>query len=37
MLLRGLFLEGAWDGLAYLVTPDFSKLGDHEIWIDAAV
>jgi SNF family Na+-dependent transporter len=37
LAIRGLFLEGAADGISYLLIPDFSKLFAIEIWIDAIV
>jgi len=35
LLLRGLFLEGAFSGLAYLFYPDWSKLFSFSVWVDA--
>ena len=35
--IRGLFLTGAIDGIKYLFIPDFRKLFQVEIWIDAVV
>lgn len=35
--VRGLFLDGAMDGLRYLFIPDFTKLFQVSIWIDAVV
>lgn len=35
--MRGLFLEGALDGLLYLFEPNWSKLWTTQIWIDATV
>lgn len=35
--VRGLYLEGAMEGLKYLFVPDFTKLFRSEIWIDAIV
>lgn len=26
LILRGIFLPGSWDGLYYLIKPDFDKL-----------
>lgn len=35
LLVRGLTLPGAMDGIRYYLTPDFSKLGDLRIWLRA--
>ncbi len=35
LTIRGLTLPGAMDGLAYYLTPDFSKLFDGNVWIAA--
>lgn len=37
LLVKGLTLEGCGIGLKYLFTPDFSKIGDAQIWADAAI
>ena len=37
LLVRGLFLSGAGEGLAYLFKPDWSKLWTRDIWVDAMV
>ena len=36
LLLRGIFLDGAWDGIAYLFKVDWAKLFDLTIWVRAA-
>lgn len=36
LMIRGFFLDGAYDGLSYLVTPDLSKLFSINVWCDAA-
>jgi len=33
---RGITLDGAVDGLAYMFTPDISRLADPDVWRDAA-
>ena len=35
LLIRGLTLPGAMDGIRYYLTPDFSKLTDLRIWMRA--
>ena len=35
LILRGIFLEGAYEGITYLFKPDWSKLWTPTIWIDA--
>lgn len=35
LTIRGFTLPGAVDGIAYYLTPDFSKLGDINVWIAA--
>lgn len=36
LLIRGLMLEGASEGIYYLFKPDFTKLFDPSVWVDAA-
>ena len=35
LLVRGVTLDGAADGIKYYVKPDFSRLGDGQVWVDA--
>lgn len=35
LLARGIFLDGAFDGLSYLLKPDLSKLLNLSVWVDA--
>ncbi|XP_055334444.1 sodium-dependent proline transporter-like isoform X2 [Paramacrobiotus metropolitanus] len=35
-LIRGLMLEGALNGIKYYLIPDFKRLADPNVWIDAA-
>lgn len=36
LLIRGLMLEGASEGIYYLFKPDFEKLFNPSVWVDAA-
>ncbi|XP_041367483.1 sodium- and chloride-dependent glycine transporter 1-like [Gigantopelta aegis] len=36
LLIRGLTLDGAVDGIIYYLKPNFSRLGDPRVWSDAA-
>ncbi|GAV00852.1 hypothetical protein RvY_11644-2 [Ramazzottius varieornatus] len=37
LLIRGVFLPGATDGLKFYLNLDLRRLGDTQVWIDAAV
>ncbi|KAM3603750.1 uncharacterized protein V6R79_001465 [Siganus canaliculatus] len=35
LLIRGLTLPGAWDGIYYYLYPDLNRLSNLEVWIEA--
>ncbi|XP_046360488.2 sodium- and chloride-dependent glycine transporter 1-like [Haliotis rufescens] len=37
LLIRGLLLPGAVDGIKFYINPDFSKLANYSEWIEAAL
>ena len=36
LLIRGMYLEGAWEGIAYMFEIDWAKLWEIEVWYRAA-
>ncbi|TNN33727.1 Sodium- and chloride-dependent betaine transporter [Liparis tanakae] len=36
LLVRGLTLPGAWQGVVYYLYPDPSRLADFQVWMEAA-
>ncbi|GAB6020696.1 hypothetical protein CHUAL_003365 [Chamberlinius hualienensis] len=37
LLIRGLLLPGAAEGILYFIRPDMTKLTNSQVWVDAAV
>ncbi|XP_064626053.1 sodium- and chloride-dependent glycine transporter 1-like isoform X2 [Lineus longissimus] len=37
LLIRGVLLEGHIEGIKFYITPQIDRLGDAQVWIDAAV
>ncbi|XP_046384644.1 sodium-dependent noradrenaline transporter-like [Ischnura elegans] len=37
LLVRGLMLPGALSGISYYLHPELDRLGDTQVWVDAAV
>ncbi|XP_060068612.1 sodium- and chloride-dependent glycine transporter 2-like [Ylistrum balloti] len=37
ILIRASFLPGATDGMLFLLSPDFEKLGQPQVWVEAAL
>ncbi|XP_048475826.1 sodium- and chloride-dependent creatine transporter 1 isoform X2 [Rhincodon typus] len=35
LLVRGVTLPGSWQGIIYYLQPDWTKLGNAQVWIDA--
>lgn len=36
LLIRGIFLEGAWLGIRYYLEPQWEKIFDVNVWVEAA-
>ncbi|KAL4221548.1 hypothetical protein ACF0H5_019805 [Mactra antiquata] len=37
LVIRGVTLDGAWNGLRYYFIPDWSKLARGQVWVEAAI
>ncbi|ESP00506.1 hypothetical protein LOTGIDRAFT_53058, partial [Lottia gigantea] len=37
LFIRGILLEGAYDGIMFYITPDLDRLASADVWKDAAV
>ena len=35
LLIRGITLPGAWDGVYYYMVPDMEKMKDPKVWVEA--
>lgn len=36
LLIRGITLPGAWEGIRYYLQPNFDVIQNAEVWVDAA-
>jgi solute carrier family 6 amino acid transporter-like protein 5/7/9/14 len=36
LLIRGLTLEGSWDGVLFYITPEWDRLLNYRVWGDAS-
>ena len=35
LLIRGITLPGAWDGVYYYMVPDLDKMKEPKVWVEA--